>query len=140
MKRLTVLYDASCGFCFRCCEWLERQPQLVALQFVPARSVEARARFPELQQGEADELVAVSDDGRVYRGERAYILCLYALREYRAWAYRFAEPALRPLVRRAFDWLSHNRKDLSRLLALPARENAPAEDVAACGPTGGCGS
>lgn len=134
MKRLTVLYDASCGFCVRCCDWLRRQPQLVPLVFVPARSVEARSLFPELRPGEADELVVVNAGGGVYRGERAFIMCLYALREYRAWSYRFAEPALRPLARRAFDWLSHNRKDLSRFLDLPAQA-APAAD----GSTGDCG-
>jgi len=138
MKKLTVLYDASCGFCFRCCEWLERQPKLVALEFVPAHSVEARARFPELRPGEADELVAVSDEGGVYRGERAYLLCLYALRDYRAWSYRFAEPALRPFVRRAFDWLAQNRKDLSELVGLVGREAAGGGP--ACGPTGPCPS
>ena len=138
MRRLTVLYDASCGFCFRCCEWLERQPQLVALDFVAARSVEAQARFPGLRPGAADELVAVSDDGGVYRGERAYILCLYALRDYRAWSYRFAEPSLRPFVRRAFDWLSQNRKDLSKLVGLASRGEVASGP--ACDGEGACGS
>jgi predicted DCC family thiol-disulfide oxidoreductase YuxK len=134
MKRLTVLYDASCGFCVRCCDWLRRQPKLVPLAFVPARSVEARTLFPGLRSGDADELVVVNAGGGVYRGERAFIMCLYALQEYRGWSYRFAEPALRPLARRAFEWLSHNRKDLSRMLSLTAQQPPPASD-----PTGGCG-
>lgn len=134
MKRLTVLYDASCGFCLRCCDWLRRQPQLVPLVFVPARSVEARSLFPGLRAGEADELVVVNAGGGVYRGERAFIMCLYALVEYRAWSYRFAEPALRPLARRAFEWLSHNHKDLSRMLALSAQEARTVPGTA-----GGCG-
>jgi predicted DCC family thiol-disulfide oxidoreductase YuxK len=134
MKLLTVLYDPSCGFCVRCCEWLRGQEVLVALRFVPAGSVEALALFPRLRPGATDELVVVSDQGAVYRGERAYIVCLYALRDYRAWSYRFADPALRPLARRAFDWLSHNRKDLSRWLALEAAQPAPTRGTGeACG-------
>lgn len=133
MKRLTVLYDETCGFCLRCCNWLRRQPQLVPLAFVPARSVQARTLFPGLLAGDRDELVVVNAGGGVYRGERAFIMCLYALAEYRAWSYRFAEPALRPLARRAFEWLSHNRKDLSRMLALSAQEPRPLGD-----PAGGC--
>jgi predicted DCC family thiol-disulfide oxidoreductase YuxK len=134
MKKLTVLYDASCGFCVRCCEWLRGQPQLVPLSFVPARSVEARALFPKLAPGDGDELVVVNAGGGVYRGDRAFIMCLYALAEYRDWSYRLADPALRPLARKAFEWLSHNRKDLSRLLSLQAGPDAAAAPAA-----GSCG-
>jgi predicted DCC family thiol-disulfide oxidoreductase YuxK len=133
MKRLTVLYDASCGFCVRCCDWLRQQPQLVPLAFVPSRSVEARALFPKLSPGDADELVVVNAGGGVYRGDRAYIMCLYALRDYRDWSYRLAEPALRPIARKAFGWLSHNRRDLSRLLALEASADPAAAPGGDCG-------
>jgi predicted DCC family thiol-disulfide oxidoreductase YuxK len=117
MKRLTVLYDASCGFCIGCRHWLERQPKLIALAFVPCQSAEARSRFPKLAE-RAEELVVVSDDGGVYRGAKAFLMCLYALEDYREWSLRLAQPALLPIARRAFEQLSHNRKDLSRWLGL----------------------
>jgi predicted DCC family thiol-disulfide oxidoreductase YuxK len=121
MKRLTVLYDAGCGFCISCRHWLEEQPKLVALDFVAARSPEAVRRFPDLT-AEEDELVAVSDAGGVYRGARAFIMCLYALEEYREWSLRLARPGLLPLARRAFELVSQNRKGLSSLLHLASDE------------------
>lgn len=124
MKRLTVLYDAACGFCIRCRRWLEQQPKLLELEFLPAGSAEAARRFPRLE-GAEDELVVVSDEGGVYRGARGWIMCLYALEEYREWSLRLARPALLPLARRAFELVSLNRRSLSRLLRL-----SPDEEVA----------
>ena len=55
MKKLTILYDASCGFCISCRHWLEEQPKLVELDFVAARSAQADRRFPDL--ADADDLI-----------------------------------------------------------------------------------
>jgi len=123
MKRLTVLYDASCAFCVRCRRWLLAQPQLLELDFVAARSPEAARRFPEIEhEAETDELLVVSDEGGVYRGARAWIMCLYALAEYREWSLRLARPALLPFARRAFEATSRNRRRLTRLLRLGSDE------------------
>jgi predicted DCC family thiol-disulfide oxidoreductase YuxK len=119
MEKLTVLYDASCGFCVSCRRWLEAQPTYFPVEFVPARSAAARRLFPELSAGEsADELVAVDDQGAVYRDAHAWIVCLYALREYREWAQRLSSPALLPFARQAFELLSKNRRELSAKLKL----------------------
>lgn len=125
MKGLTILYDAACGFCISCRHWLEEQPKLLDLDFVAAHSAEAARRFPELQPANEEELVVVSDEGGIYRGARAFIMCLYALEEYREWSLRLSRPALLPLARRAFELVSRNRKGLSGFLRL-----APDEKVA----------
>jgi predicted DCC family thiol-disulfide oxidoreductase YuxK len=124
MRALTVLYDAGCGFCVRCRRWLEKQPHLVELDFVPAGSFEARSRFPTLHHD--DELVVVDDRGGVYEGSDAWLICLYALTEYREWSYRLARPGLRPLARAGFEWLSRNRRSLSRQLRLAPEEHVRA--------------
>ena len=124
MKRLTILYDEACGFCISCRHWLEEQPKLLGLDFVAAHSAEAARRFPALPAKEG-ELVVVSDEGGIYRGARAFIMCLYALEEYREWSLRLSRPALLPLADRAFALVSRTRKGLSRLLRL-----APDEKVA----------
>lgn len=126
MTRLTVLYDANCGLCRRARQWLELQPKFLALEFIPKGSDHARDRFPGLSSG-PDELIAVSDDGSVYRGERAWIMCLYALREYREWATRLAAPALLPLARTAFQLISENRVRISRLFRLYTDEGVARE-------------
>jgi predicted DCC family thiol-disulfide oxidoreductase YuxK len=139
VRKLTVLYDERCGFCCACRRFLERRPQLVELSFVPAGSEDARRRFGRLLARATEELVVVSDDGGVYRGERAYLMCLYALREFRALSFRLARPALLPLARHAFAWLQRRRGTLSKLLGLPAdaalASQLRAADPAACGGT-----
>lgn len=117
MRRLTVLYDAGCGFCSACRRWLEGQRQLVALEFLAAGSPEARRRFPALAS-ETEELIVVSDEGDVYRGAHAWIMCLWALDEYREWSFRLARPALLPRARDVFEWVSKRRRGLSWLLGI----------------------
>ena len=56
----------------------------------------------------------VSDEGGVYRGPQAWIMCLYALRDYREWSQRLAHPALLPWARRVCELLSENRFRVSR--------------------------
>jgi predicted DCC family thiol-disulfide oxidoreductase YuxK len=124
MERLTVLYDAGCGLCTSARRWLERQTAFVPLEFVPAGSAEARERFPGLPHPDPpEELVVVDDEGGVYRGDPAWIVCLWALEEYREWSFRLARPGLGGLARAAFAWISHNRRALSRSLALQADED-----------------
>src|SRR5271165_5173093 len=90
MEKLYVLYDARCGLCSWAKRWLMQQPAIVHLSFIPAGSVLAGRLFPGLcQPGDPEEeLVVVSDEGGVYREGNAWIMCLFALEEYRDWANR----------------------------------------------------
>ena len=135
---LTVLYDSSCGFCLSCRNWMEHQPAYVSLRFVAARSALAARLFPELtQEAGREELVVVTDTGDVYREASAWIMCLWALREYRTWALRLSAPALLPFARQAFELLSRNRKAISRRLGLLPEHELVEKLHAAAAPT--CG-
>jgi predicted DCC family thiol-disulfide oxidoreductase YuxK len=120
MEKLYVLYDAECGLCTWARRWLMRQPALINLSFIPAGSVLAQRLFPGLSRPDElpEELVVVSDEGGVYRQGSAWIMCLFALDEYRDWANRLAHPLLRPLARQAFALLSRERSRISRWLSL----------------------
>ena len=115
MKTLYVIYDSRCGLCSGVRDWLRHQPAYVNLHVAASDSNEARRMFPALPAG---ELAVVSDDGRVWLGDHAFIVCLWALREYRAWARRLASPMLRPFARQAFAALSRHRQSVSGLLGL----------------------
>lgn len=117
MNKLYVLYDANCGVCDRARCWMGRQPALVALEFVSAGSPVAFVLFPELASA-TEELTVVSDAGEVWRGTSAWLLCLWALRDYREWSRRLASPVLAPFARQAFELLSKNRRKLSDWLRL----------------------
>jgi predicted DCC family thiol-disulfide oxidoreductase YuxK len=128
MKALTVLYDAQCGFCVKCRWWLAGQPKFVAMDFLPAGGPEAARLFPELVgPGQAEELTVVSDEGGVYQGARAWLVCLWALRDYREWSLRLATPGLLPLARAAFALVSASRKKISSWLHLATEAEILAE-------------
>jgi predicted DCC family thiol-disulfide oxidoreductase YuxK len=122
MNRLYVLYDASCGLCSSVREWVQDQPQLVAMEFVAADSQRAAQLFPTLSRPDSrpEELIVVDDRGGVYRQGHAWIMCLYALAEYRSLSLRLASPSLLPLARKAFSFLSKRRGALSELLGMPS--------------------
>ncbi len=138
MRALTVLYDAQCGICSTARRWLEGQRQLVRLELLPAASEEARRRYPTLATAEPEELVVVSDDGGVYRGPHAWVMCLWALDEYREWSYRMAQPALLPLARKAVEWVSTRRHRLSRALGMMSDHEIALEVTAAGCENGRC--
>lgn len=118
MHTLYVLYDERCAICKRLKEWLLVQRSWIGLSMVPAGSARAKAMFPTLEKiAGASDLVVISDAGEVYLNNHAWIMCLYALEEYRDWALRLASPLLLPLARQAFETLSKNRQAISRWLS-----------------------
>ena len=109
-RRLTVLYDARCSLCRRVRRWLSRQNQYVPLEFVAGGSAESLRRFPGLG---ADRMLAelhiVDDAGQVYRGEKAWLMCLWALVDYRSWSVRFAKTPHRQRAMRFVQWVADRR-------------------------------
>ncbi|MCA1685739.1 MAG: DUF393 domain-containing protein, partial [Planctomycetia bacterium] len=123
MKRLYVLYDDRCGLCRWVKTWAQHQPTFVELIFLPAGSREAESLFPGLcRPGEPEEVIAVGDEREVYRGDSVWIMCFYAMEEFREWSFRLASPELRPLARKAFAMLSRHRVRVSDWLGLTDRE------------------
>lgn len=117
MQKLFILYDANCRFCCRCRRWLENQSAYYELKFIEARSPEAGCRFPGIEKFEtSNELTVVSEDGAVYQGPPAFIMCLYALLDYREWSLRLSNPLLLPFARQMFDFISNNRVTFSKWL------------------------
>jgi predicted DCC family thiol-disulfide oxidoreductase YuxK len=110
VESLTVLYDASCPLCQWTTRWLAGRRQFVPLLFVPAGSAQARQLFPELDhQRTLSDITVVASDGAVYESEKAWVMCLWCLREYRRLAERLASPALMPSVKRVVAAVSRYR-------------------------------
>ena len=115
MHTLTLFYDARCGLCSRVRQWLSEQPAYVKLEFLPYDSAEAARRLPSIQHLQADqEIVVMADTGEVWQGAGAWVLCLWALREYRGWSARLASPAMQAAARKVVHWISRNRIGMSR--------------------------
>ncbi|MFF5854709.1 DUF393 domain-containing protein [Streptomyces sp. NPDC012751] len=116
VRGLTLLYDAESAPCAHLRGWLARRPRLVPLEPLPAGSAEASARFPGLDpRATGAEIIVVGDFGQVYLGPRAWIVLLWALREYRPLAHRLATPSGAKSARRAVldaaKWREPPRRD-----------------------------
>src|SRR3954469_1107016 len=120
MTRIYVLYDGDCGLCSSVRDWAHQQAQLIPMVFVAANSPQGSVLFPSLSRPgqRPEELIVVDDQGGVYREGHAWIMCLYALAEYREMSLRLASPALLPLARKAFSFFSKLRGAASELLGL----------------------
>jgi predicted DCC family thiol-disulfide oxidoreductase YuxK len=112
---ITILYDAACGLCTLAKDWMRQQSPLVRLRFEAVGSSKAQRIFPQLSP---DELAVVANTGEVWLGKHAWIVCLWALRDYRDLAFRLTSPALLLMSREAFMVVSRNRCALSRMLSL----------------------
>ncbi len=133
MKKLTILYDETCGFCTRVRWWMTKQPAFVKVEFLPAGGPDVRRRFPSLRR-EIEELIVIADDGAVYRGPDAFLMSLWALQEWRELAMDLASPALKFLARRAFAVLSGSRQMISKVLSLTVEDlrDEPTCDDGSC--------
>ena len=122
MEKLYVLYDPKCEICRRLKDWILVQRSWIGIAVLEAGSEKAKRLFPGLEQiATHDDLAVVldngSDEGTVYLNDRAWIMVLYAMVEYREWTARLTHPLLMPLARQAFAALSKNRHFLSSFLS-----------------------
>ena len=116
---LTLLYDPSCGLCQRVQGWLADQPKLVELKMIPIRTEAARRRFPQLNHElTSEDLTAITDQGAVYLGPKAWLMVLWTLSRYREWSYRLATPELLPTTRRVVSMISQHRYQISRAVGM----------------------
>ena len=115
IRGITLLYDPDCPLCLRCRHWMAAQASLVAIEFLPSKSPEATRRFAEVPWL-GEELVVVADSGEVWAGAAAFIVALWALRDWRSWSFRLSGTMLAPLAEGFFVQISRQRHWLGALL------------------------
>ena len=111
---LTVVYDQDSPFCSWCRAWLEAQPLLVPVRFIPAGGPEAQARLDVL--GAGADLVAVAADGRAWTGAAGFVMCLWATARHRDLTRTLHLPMARMGAEAFFHAVTANRAILDRLL------------------------
>lgn len=108
MRRLTVLTGPVWPLGTRARVWLLAQPAYLPLEVLTIGSAEADRRLGGVvAPASEDDLVVVSDDGAVWRGPRAWLMCLWALRAWRPWALRLAHPGRIRHAQRFLRTLAH---------------------------------
>lgn len=116
MRELTVLYDATCALCRSARTWLQDEPRYIPVEFIPAASKLALHRFPGLDRASTlRDITVVDDEGNVYRGAKAWVVCLWATRRYRSWSVTLVDPDMWPLAKRLIAWVSRNRSVLGKI-------------------------
>lgn len=124
MRSLTVIYDADCGLCLRCMRWASEQPTYFPVRFIAHDGEEASRCFPGLTDPvEAQELVAIADDGRIYKSDNGWLMVLYATHRYRPLGLKLARPSMRGYARRAYYWVTRHRYSISKRLGLMPEKN-----------------
>ena len=126
MQKLYVLYDPKCELCCRLKNWILVQRSWIGLALVEQARRRRSGCFRNSRRiATKEDLAVISDEGAVYLNDRAWIMVLYAMVEYRDWAARLTHPLLMPLARQAFAALSKNRH-ISRWLSSEDPEASPA--------------
>jgi predicted DCC family thiol-disulfide oxidoreductase YuxK len=101
METLTVLYDPGCSLCQWATRWLISKPKLVDMNFVPAASDLARSMYPYLDhEATLGDVTVIDNAGNVYTNEKAWVVCLWCLVDYRASAERLSTPRMLPMTKR----------------------------------------
>jgi hypothetical protein len=87
VRRLTLLSGPAWPLPSGSRLWLASEPAYVAVEVLDPASARARALGPNAAPAAGiPDLVAIADDGRVWRGPRSWIVALWALRRHRALA------------------------------------------------------
>jgi len=91
VRAITVLFDPDCPICRASKQWLMTLRPLIDVRFVAVSSPLAVQRFPALDMAACrEEITVVTDQGYVYRGDKAFIMCLWAMRRTRSLALQMA--------------------------------------------------
>jgi len=115
-QEITVYYDGHCGMCCSFQEWIYRQERLAPIRFIPYQSLGTEAAPPRIRGLDPGrEMVVHTREDLLYQGAEAWVICLYALTEYRGWALRLSSPTLLPLAKKVCTHLATNRRRLSKI-------------------------
>jgi predicted DCC family thiol-disulfide oxidoreductase YuxK len=118
MNKLYILYDVQCPFVLRCRGWLGDQTALVNLEFIPFQTPHLVWQFKGIEAYPTkNQLLVINENGGVYEGPNAFIMCLWALEKYREMSVRLSSPALLPMAREAFELLSSGGKGILQWMA-----------------------
>ena len=123
MNAVTLFYDADCGMCTACVDWLMRQAEsagakLVAIAYQNEKQVE---NFAIIDRRHADlGIQALNSNGHVGRDAAAVASCLRVLPHWRWLGICMDWPLLKIAFQAGYRIVAKNRRTLSRWFGLQA--------------------
>jgi predicted DCC family thiol-disulfide oxidoreductase YuxK len=126
--KLAILYDGSCDMCRASLDAIRQFDNSGKMEPLDLHDEGVRAKFPELQMEKLlEELHAVDDDGRVYRGARAINEILRRQRGLKGYlAYLWYIPGYAWMADRQYKRIAasrYQRDEHGRLKGQPLQEN-----------------
>ncbi|MCY7417834.1 MAG: DUF393 domain-containing protein [Chloroflexi bacterium] len=123
--RLTMLFDADCGFCGRSAMLVRQLDRRRAIRIVPLQR--AAGRVPNLPPVEIlmETIHVVDADGHWSTGGAAWLQIMDEVPALRPVAVIARTPLIRPFVEPVYGWVSGHRQLLSRLLGAQACRYRP---------------
>ena len=117
MNKAVLIYDGACPLCRSSVRLVTGRARSGELELLPLQAPERAARYPELSEEACRQAMhLVLPDGRVVAGSEALPEALARLRGLRWLSHAFGIPGVKPLARHVYQWVSHNRYALSRVL------------------------
>lgn len=116
LGKIEVFYDGRCGMCCSFHEWINRQPRAYEIDFIPYQAARAEKVFPGIGTLDpAREMIVRTNQGEIYRGAEAWVLCLYSCANHQNTAMKLATPGMLSVAIRACRVLAANRHSLSKV-------------------------
>ncbi len=113
----TLIYDGECSLCAAAAAWAKGRARSGALEVMPCRSQERKARFPHMAEEVClKAMQLISPEGRVYSGHESFphLLGLMPCWRYVAWTLRL--PGMALLSSRLYAWVAGHRHALSIII------------------------
>ena len=122
MEGVTLFYDADCGICTACVDWLVRQKsageRLVAIAYQDGKQVE---KYATIDGRHADLGIQTLDaHGHLRRDAEAVASCLRVLSRWRWLGICMDWPLLKTAFRAGYQLVARNRAALSRWFGFQA--------------------
>jgi predicted DCC family thiol-disulfide oxidoreductase YuxK len=127
--RAVLIYDGECPVCKKTVEWIRENMRKDAFEMVPCQSLEARKRFPSVEQAVCMQAMQiVLPDGVVLSGDKALPEILKRLKRYGPAAALFNLPGSEILSRSFYRWFAGNRYHIANVL-FPGKKKHDKDDA-----------
>lgn len=123
MNVITLFYDADCGICTACVDWLARQAEsagakLIVIAYQDEKQME---KYAVIDRRHADLGIQTLDSsGQVSRDASAVAACLRNLQHWRWLGICMDWPLLKTAFQMGYRLVANNRQTLSRWFGLQA--------------------
>lgn len=121
MGRITLFYDADCGFCQASVDWLLQRSPPGTFATVAYQDEGGMRRYPMVDRTLADKgIQALGEDGKLWKKASATGFCLRHVPGWEWLGHFILCPLMRPFARLGYALVARHRQTFSRWLGRDA--------------------